>query len=221
MCSRTRSVSGTRPTCNMAPVLIRFSGFVGSPPKTRTFPNWAAAVPAAISRQSFCRRRSDRAALQLLRRARGNRRRAAPGRFHSSCSRPRDWRRSGLSSSCPRARACSKVAIIFSPPGGFRAVQRGSISCFPSSDCIIAEEERPHQCHPSRGGRDKCHLPLWGSKFRPGNTKRAECSAGQPREICTSLRGLLRIPNKHRKSTKRERRRVRVIRCSELSTLCY
>ena len=38
MCSRTRSVSGTRPTCNIAPVRIRFSGFVGSPPKTRTFP---------------------------------------------------------------------------------------------------------------------------------------------------------------------------------------
>src|SRR5208282_56746 len=68
----------------------------------------------------------------------------------------------------PALRGCSRVSIIFGPPAPLGASGRESILVFPSTDCaiydctinncIIADGEETHQCHPSRGERDKCHL---------------------------------------------------------------
>ena len=73
------------------------SGFQDSSDRRRKralVPSSVASIPEATSRRSFYPLRSDRAARPARRHALENRRRAAYERFHNSCSRLRDWRRS-------------------------------------------------------------------------------------------------------------------------------
>jgi hypothetical protein len=48
MCSRTRSVSGTRAICNIAPTRVRLAASRGSHPKTRASPEVGGARPRRI-----------------------------------------------------------------------------------------------------------------------------------------------------------------------------
>src|ERR1700741_676814 len=147
MCSRTRRVSGTRPTCSMAPVRMRFSGLVGSPPKTRTLPEsgWrspkrsltAVVLPAPFGAEESQNFSSAHAEVD-----------AAQGSDVSivfvDAFQVRNDDIGGAAFG-----AGSAVAIMFV----------GLLRCSRSAppNCIIEQDRSGCQCHPSCGGGDKCH----------------------------------------------------------------
>ena len=165
MCSRTRKVSGTRPTCNMAPVLIRFSGFVGSPPKTRTFPvlGWHQ------SQQQFY----GGGFAGAVRAQQGDHLAGAHAEIHAA-------QRSDVAVVLVHAletgddRVCDGsgrdlllgAAILFhgcdhfNPPGEFSAAGGKRLRCSHPVIASSRKRRQAHQCHPSRDGRDKCHPHL-------------------------------------------------------------
>ena len=158
MCSRTRSVSGTRPTCNIAPVLIRFSGFVGSPPKTRTRPelgcnnpssNFTAVVfPAPFGPSSATDPSGRHTEINATQRLDASIILVHAFETGDDHDQEQSYRCAALIHGCDHLQS---FRLCSTPSAGNRD------SYFPLSDCIFAERQTSRQCHPSRSRRDKCH----------------------------------------------------------------